>query len=650
MIVGLFIRNYKCYKGAKFIPFVVNKPNNLKVFIGNNGAGKSSILEALDTFFNDREWTVHTDANKVDVNVGVLFLSSKDKTKERLGKNSYKLLETISDAFWNVQISSNSNYSRYGDFFDLREKLKIYKDTHLLFVLGKNYSDKNVSFLTFQSYIIDELSLNNQDFNPENLSPLNKMRDEFASYYTFLYIPVETAISEFLRLETKGMQNLMNQDIKEKISGILNSRTIPKSNNSDHSKTSILDYINDSLETFIENVERTIQNIDSDYNFKKEYKSKQNLTANHVTDVIIEAYFSKRRLRKNSKSITNLSAGERKRALIDIAYSFLSQSQDQDTEIILAIDEPESSLHISLCYEQFYRVEQIAQNFNKQVFITTHWYGALPILRNGVLHHVEFTDETPQVKLFELENYFEKRKSHPDDIQMKSFFDLASSIVSSLRNSEKNWLLVEGTEDKLYLDYYLEDPKIRVLPLGGASIVKIIYEYIYLPLSQKSESKHHNGKIFCLIDTDTSSIQLNVDSETKNKLLEIRRLQYNTEEDTIKLLRVDSNYKSETEIENCLVPEHFYNALKNAILMSNSSELKTAFSYFDFDSTVNVSFVRNDYSILNHRGEGRNIRQDKRIITDFIDENKDLVAKEYIKLPKTAEPNWIQEIREFFSE
>ena len=325
----------------------------------------------------------------------------------------------------------------------------------------------------------------------------------------------------------------------------------------------------------------------------------------------------------------------------------MSQSQDQSTEIILAIDEPESSLHISLCYEQFFRIEQIAQAFNKQVFITTHWYGALPILRDGILHHIEFADDVPHIKLFELENYFENRKSHPDDIQLKSFFDLASSIVSSLRNYEKNWLLVEGNEDKKYLDYYLNDPELRILPLGGASIVKIIYEYIYLPLSHKSESKGNIGKIYCLLDTDTTSVKLNVESETKNKNLTIRRLQYNSEDEEIKLLRIDNSYKKETEIEECLEPKQFYVALKNSISQSDSDELKDAFSYFDLDSTVKTSFVKGDNSILNHRGGGRSIRKDKKMITNFIDENKALIAKEYTKLPKESVPDWIEEIRNY---
>ena len=43
MIIGLFTRHYKVYKGAKYIPFGLKGIENFNLFIGNNGAGKSSI-------------------------------------------------------------------------------------------------------------------------------------------------------------------------------------------------------------------------------------------------------------------------------------------------------------------------------------------------------------------------------------------------------------------------------------------------------------------------------------------------------------------------------------------------------------------------------------------------------------------------------
>ena len=63
-------------------------------------------------------------------------------------------------------------------------------------------------------------------------------------------------------------------------------------------------------------------------------------------------------------------------------------------------------------------------------------------------------DHDQEITLFDLENYFEQRGNHPNDINLKSFFDLAAAIISAYRNSNCHWLLVEGVEDKLYLQYY----------------------------------------------------------------------------------------------------------------------------------------------------------------------------------------------------
>lgn len=52
MVVGLFLKNYKIYNNINFIP--VSNGETFCAYIGQNGAGKSSVLEAFDTFFNNR--------------------------------------------------------------------------------------------------------------------------------------------------------------------------------------------------------------------------------------------------------------------------------------------------------------------------------------------------------------------------------------------------------------------------------------------------------------------------------------------------------------------------------------------------------------------------------------------------------------------
>src|SRR5690606_34698167 len=220
--------------------------------------------------------------------------------------------------------------------------------------------------------------------------------------------------------------------------------------------------------------------------------------------------------------------------------------------------------------------------------------------------------------LFNLENYFEERGSHPNDVQLKSFYDLSSSILSSTKLHNTNWLLVEGSVDKKYLDYFLNEKNIKVLPLGSCSIVKMIYEYLYLPISQKSENKSMEGKVFCLIDTDTNGTQLNISDEGKvqNNLL-IRRLQFDESKKEIILKKVNDGYRTPTEIEESLDPKQFYDALALTIKLHGGEDVIEAFDSFEFDKAVKTSSIKGDYSILSHQGgkkengDVRSLRMDK---------------------------------------
>ena len=62
-IVTLRIKNFRGYRGETIVNF-----ENLTAFVGKNDMGKSSILEALDVFFNDGKGVIKLD--KDDVNVG----------------------------------------------------------------------------------------------------------------------------------------------------------------------------------------------------------------------------------------------------------------------------------------------------------------------------------------------------------------------------------------------------------------------------------------------------------------------------------------------------------------------------------------------------------------------------------------------------
>lgn len=53
MIVGLILRNYKNFKNQHYIPITLD--GNSSWLIGDNGVGKSTILQAIDTVLNQND-------------------------------------------------------------------------------------------------------------------------------------------------------------------------------------------------------------------------------------------------------------------------------------------------------------------------------------------------------------------------------------------------------------------------------------------------------------------------------------------------------------------------------------------------------------------------------------------------------------------
>jgi len=69
MISGLLLRHYKNYANVRFVPVVNDEEHKFTVYIGNNGVGKSAVLEALDAVLNNHHKGVLRDSlGKNDLN------------------------------------------------------------------------------------------------------------------------------------------------------------------------------------------------------------------------------------------------------------------------------------------------------------------------------------------------------------------------------------------------------------------------------------------------------------------------------------------------------------------------------------------------------------------------------------------------------
>ena len=651
IITGVFLRHYKVYQGVYFIPICNDYKNQYSIFVGNNAVGKSSIMEGLNTFFNGGVWNKNKSGKRDEAFIAPLFLFEKEKLNKLVNNQKAKdFIGFLSDYFWDASedINPNLKSNEFKTFFQYRDELKYRykKQDYYLFLLGITYDDKNsASFITFTQDLIKKIPPELKDYNYDELI------DTVKDLYSYIYIPVETTTSTILKIENREMQELMSTDILEKIDSILNKKNFEQGRKA----ISVIDFLNHSLNEYMDSINDIIGEIDNSYAYNVETGFKKNLTSTDVRKKILEAYFSIRTLKKEKKEIYELSSGEQRIALIDMATAFLIGNKDgKKKKVILAIDEPENSLHITKSFSQFERLQKLSNQ--NQLLLTTHWYGSMPVTDTGNVQYIERQKEKRiKINSYDLNNYFEKRGSLPEDILIKSYFELTSSILSSMRASGTNWIICEGSDDKLYLEYYLKGIKnLKIFAVGGCGNVVKLYQYLFTPFAEKDENKALNSKVLCLIDTDDVLKTISIPSEVKDKL-RIARMQYDREQN-IALQRLNPNgLFTPTEMEDCLNPEILFTTLVKSINQYGNSNQRDAMGNFSFNKEIKSSFIKGEEnSIIKPTNiEGY---QQKGLIYDFIDDyrNKYLIAQNYVEeaqkreVDKFETPRLFKLIEEFF--
>lgn len=652
MIIWLQLRHIKAYKWIKFIP-IWEKYNFINYF-WENGVWKSSILQSFDFFLNNKTWAINKSANLDWIwgdnlpFIAPIFLINKRIEKEdwkieNRVKKQKKVFETISDFFWELKQKSAKN-----EFFSIRNNLVskwINKESHYLIFLWEFSDDKLYIPTLFQGIDQDFKNVINdvdEDFYEKWYKDFLK---ELKSLYSYVYIPVENDIEDFTKMETKEMGKIFNREIKDDIWRLL--------------KQKIVDDINAKLNLLVESLEKAF---DEEYFYDTWNVSKKFLTKPDLVNKILEVYFQKRVLNKwnkwqvkLSKKISELSSWEKRQALINLIYAFLKQGSQRDKILIIWIDEPENSLHTSLCFEQFEKLKEISEN--NQIFITTHWYWFLPIVSKWFWHFLNIWEKDKiEFDTYDLYDYRSKIKNDikksenqiPKDFWLKSINDLVQSIFYSIRKNEPyNWIICEWISDKIYLEYFFEEEiknnNLKILPVWWKDKVIEIFEYIKLPIKKEKSDKNIKGKVFCLTDTDSEIVPINLDNWIKDIIL-LKRLCNNKDKKT-DLLEYSKTDSWETEIENSLIPKIFLETIKN--FEQDLENLWISISDFDIEWTLNTDF--NFWLQLKAKKQIK--------MKEFFDLNnwgmKVNFANKYIESSKENSdswmPNWNQEIKDFFN-
>lgn len=633
MILGIFLRSYKTYNGINYIPLSSNEKFN--GIVGDNGVGKSSILEAIDCIFNQRKWNINVLASRSGLGTTKPYIIPVFYVDESIfNVETLPLAKKISDRvkLFIETDSATANRVHFNNFKNHLESID-FQDSKLLIPLGINHEFKiELGIFSSNDFLSKIFYEGITELSSDNTQKLESILKTITSSIDYIYIPKDIDPETFMKLERSEIQILMGEKLNDIISQNFSERQLSS--------------INDGLKDFLNTLTGELVN----YSYRTPHTRQQYLKKADVYNLIIDSFFNIRKLHKKVNTsdwleLESLSSGEKQKAIIDVADRLLNLHANNGDNLIIAIDEPEASLHMSACFDQFTSLYKISDKCT-QLFFTTHWYGFFPIIENGFVSIVNKINGNHLFDQIQLQRYQEQIKQQtilsrgilPYDIRLKRINDFVQSIMASIMMEDPfNWLFCEGSSEKIYFEYYfkdlIKDKKLRIMPMGGVHGIKKLYNSIIGPFEEfKDEIK---GKIYMLTDTDEQLVEFDTKDDISN--LVCKRL-VNNNNSTL-LVKLTSNPKSpKTEIEDILNGKKVYETL---ISFKESYSDKLTFLEDNLELTENTAFKELDLSPSKYLK-----------LTEFYDHQnvKFEFAKKYIELAEDTdiEPSAITKIKEFF--
>lgn len=655
MIIGIYlkyIKNYISDDSSNNKPFYIpiTQGDNFCGIIGKNGAGKSAILEIIDCFFNEKTPIINNTIPRLEkkgsrpLYVPIFLL---DKSEVNIDEKYINNLNDLNEHMWDA--------TKHNQYPDLRQNIiqlnknNITKENYWLIPIGYQISKEEGKKIFF----------NINKYDNKN-SEGKYLYDEFKKYlldevifkkYTYVYIPKEISTSEFTKIGSEHFQLLLGENLQRKLENAIGNNQI-------------IGKLNNTINEYIDNISKNLSN----YLYKKKGDREVNLTKKQLVQLIQEKVLVTRNLYKDNIDINNFSSGEKQKALIDIANNLVRYNKDINKNaskiinknIILAIDEPESSLHISECYEQFSKLEELSLHC-KQILFTTHWYGFIPTISHCSLIHIE--EDNDKRKIFKSGHY------SPLITIMKSISDLSQTILSSMmKDNPLCWLICEGESDQIYLEKYLateiRNRNLRVIQLQGKDNVIEAYKLVrilahYDSNYSKKRGEAIRGKAIFLVDTDAEKLKsLDYDSSDKSPIQLCRYIYPDSSNGTCGLVHYHHDKIEKLDIEDCLDGKLFYKTILSSEFLSSIS----------FSENINIADLYEIKKNIENGNIERGKSSEKIYFYDLTDKQKKLFdnlfmedgfkthfARAYtqelekaLEAGTTDSPRWIEELKKKF--
>lgn len=384
----------KDYKNLKDFHLDFEKGNGLSILIGNNGSGKSNVLEAISGIF--AEW-YGKSSYKFDTDYEVIY--DKDNLEFRLNRNGrYKRVNPFinNHEFLPTKVIATytgENPHLYENFY------KQFKRSSKMLYCDKNLWTVSFLILVLYSYKYTDIA--------------HFLKEEFN-------IIDGTAISITIKL--KADYYSVEKDVENLIDQI---------NNNDFPEEFTL-----SLDDLRMRLGRS-KNDDDLYYQPRELFDIFSRACNRVhpmisqLDIIIDSHIN----------VSDFSEGEKKLILIKAILEFIA-----DEDSLLLLDEPDANVHESRKVYLYHQIKKYASDYSRQIIMTTH----SPIIAKMASKNELIYLESKKGKVEEIET--EKL----DLIKNLASNEWNIMEAGVFLNSGKPLVLFEGKSDIIYVKKAIE--------------------------------------------------------------------------------------------------------------------------------------------------------------------------------------------------
>ncbi len=405
----------------------------MTIFIGENDCGKTSILKALEFFFNDEKISLdmfHKLGEKIEKKseIELIFKVDPEKSKEipkdYIINNEFTLKKifTLNDQ---NKIEQENLLKKYvfmkkelneiqglkaPELRTLYEEFKFGKYTNaedarkaITDFVGVNFNrlDKSQNWCKIKWNQVSEfLPLFEYYGSSDYKDPQKLIENTLSSVYRTFFFNKDEEGNEVIKEELESKKNEIKKELDRKIE--------------------------EELKTKVKNIIGKVETIAGDYNidFAAGFR---------LSNIIVD-------FGTGSRSINNIGEGSKKRLFLAIMeWDKEIRYREGHKRVIRGYDEPDSSLHYNAQKEIYYTLEKISENEEAKVqpIICTHSISMIDRAPARNINHLVHENGVSTVEYL----------TGNDDSDIKEFLDKVSEI-SGIKNSsiffERCFLIVEG--------------------------------------------------------------------------------------------------------------------------------------------------------------------------------------------------------------